>query len=130
MVVDDNPTNNLLCKFVIRKVKEDSELHIFPNPEDALAYIKENNVIKDEDNVTLLFLDINMPFMTGWEFLEEYKNFDKGIHKQFIIYMLSSSIDKRDQEKAEINPFVSGFISKPLSTIAIIQILKDHNLMG
>ena len=130
MVVDDNHTNNLLCKYIIRKYKEDAEIIIFSKPEDALDFIKEDYVSKGENNFTLLFLDINMPFMTGWEFLEVFKNFSEEIHRQFVIFMLTSSVDKRDKGIAEANPFVSGFISKPLSVDTIQQVVEDHCLMN
>jgi two-component system, chemotaxis family, chemotaxis protein CheY len=88
-------------------------IKLYTEPETALKEIKEE-VLADENTTTVLFLDINMPSMTGWEFLESFKDFRTEIRQRFTIYILSSSVDDRDKEMADSNPFVSGFLSKPL----------------
>lgn len=129
MVVDDNATNNLICKYTIRKFSEEADISIFTEPEEALDFIKEGYGKKIGEGFTILFLDINMPYMTGWEFLDEFKGLNGEIQNQFIIYMLSSSVDERDKEKAKNNPFVSGFYSKPLTVQSIKELYNNHNLI-
>lgn len=128
MVIDDNSTNNLICKYTIRKFSDKAEISIFTEPEDALEFIKVAYGNSNGDIRTILFLDINMPYMTGWEFLEEFKELKEEIQKQFVIYMLSSSVDERDKEKAKNNPLVSGFYSKPLTIHTIKDLYSHHNL--
>lgn len=128
MVVDDNATNNLICKYTIRKFSKEASISIFTEPEVALDYIREDYGKNPAKEFTVLFLDINMPIMTGWEFLDDFKNFSEEIQKQFFIYMLTSSVDERDKEKAEKNPLVSGFYSKPLTINCIREVYTNHNL--
>ena len=115
IVVDDDPMNNLICKHIIHKYNGGAEILIFTEPEKALKMIVETFDGITENPETVLFLDINMPSMNGWEFLNEFENFTKKIQQQISIYILSSSIDQSDRDKAEINSLVKGYISKPLS---------------
>ena len=115
IVVDDDPMNNLICKHIIHKYNGGAEILIFTEPEKALKMIVETFDGITENPETVLFLDINMPTMSGWEFLEEFENIAKKIQKQFSIYILSSSIDASDKDKANVNSLVKGYISKPLS---------------
>lgn len=64
---------------------------------------------------TTLFLDINMPTMSGWEFLEAFERFDALIKEQYNIYILSSSVNIGDINAAKANPLVIGFLEKPLN---------------
>lgn len=121
IVVDDNRTNNLICEFAIRKYKKEAHINLFTEPEVALQNIKKEYRPGEAEQFTVLFLDINMPSMTGWEFLEEFRDFGEEIHKHFVIYILTSSVDERDKEKAESNPLVAGFFSKPLTANSIQQ---------
>ena len=121
IVVDDNRTNNLICEYAIRKFSAEAEIDLFTEPEVALDKIKNECPQSSEDDLTVLFLDINMPSMTGWDFLEVFKDLNEEIRKKFIIYILTSSVDERDKEKARTNPLVTGFYSKPLTLPNIMQ---------
>lgn len=113
MVVDDDPTNNMICEFTIKRFNKDAEIKIFTEAEKALIFIKENYGTSVEPMSTFLFLDINMPTMTGWEFLDAFSEFEESLKKQFSIYILSSSIEDFTKE-AESYTSVQGFLSKPL----------------
>ena len=63
-----------------------------------------------------------MPTMTGWEFIEQYEKFRGEVKKQITIYILSSSVDQRDMDKAATNQHIKGFISKPLKREAIFSV--------
>jgi len=119
IVVDDNRTNNLICEFAIRKYKKEADINLFTEPEVALQNIEDKYALEKENLPTLVFLDINMPSMTGWEFLEKFRQLGDRVHKHFIIYILTSSVDDRDKEKAESDPLVAGFFSKPLTATAV-----------
>ncbi|SKB55416.1 Response regulator receiver domain-containing protein [Salegentibacter holothuriorum] len=111
IVVDDDRTNNLICEYVIKDWDPQARVQLFLEPELALKNIEENH--KDFGFPVLLFLDVNMPSMSGWEFLDIFKTFDDDIKKSFVIYILTSSTEDFSRE-AEEYPFVSGFLSKPL----------------
>jgi two-component SAPR family response regulator len=115
IIVDDDATNNILCRYTIKKAAPESDIQSFEFPAEALKYINSayaNTVVQTS---TILFLDINMPEINGWDFLDEFADMDEQIHDQFTIYLLSSSIDPSDKQRAESNKFVTGFLSKPLA---------------
>ena len=116
LCVDDDAITLMLCKKVIIKTGFSKETVTAQNGEEALKYfddIKENttNIILPQ----LIFLDLNMPVLGGWEFLDifsepKYKSFNKTK-----IVVLSSTIDPEDLEKAKKYPMVIDFLSKPIS---------------
>jgi CheY-like chemotaxis protein len=114
VVVDDDPLNNLVCNHIILKFTPDAEIKLFTNPEKALEMVGSLGESSDNGEF-VLFLDVNMPSMSGWEFLEAFESLDEKIHQRFKIYILSSSIDQGDIQKAASNPFVRGYYPKPLN---------------
>jgi CheY-like chemotaxis protein len=129
IVIDDDSTNNMICEFVLKRAFPQTGIKLFTEPETALEYIKGAHEINKSVS-TVLFLDINMPSMTGWDFLEVFKDFHEEVLKRFTIYMLSSSVDDRDKEKADLNPFVSGFLSKPLDFESIQKIFNNNDALN
>ena len=81
----------------------------------ALERVKQVTENNDKDIRTVILLDINMPLMSGWDFLTEISKHGEAKPQQCAIFMLSSSLDRSDIETAEKHPLVSGFFSKPLS---------------
>lgn len=125
IIVDDDRSNNLICEFALRRFANDLEVKTFLDPEIALRYIEDEYSHTTVLSPTVLFLDINMPILTGWDFLEVFESFDSELKQQFSIFILTSSIDHRDQQKAEANLLVEGFLSKPLSTKIINELFKQ-----
>lgn len=113
IVIDDDPINNLLCTKNIKKSVEDADVITFTEAEIGLNYIKSNFNIPNAENA-ILFLDINMPTMTGWEFMEEFHHVNSEIKGHVSIYILSSSVSEVDKQKAKIDPDVIAYIEKPL----------------
>jgi CheY-like chemotaxis protein len=118
LLVDDDSICNSISKILLkRKFAEESEIISFLSPVEGLSYLKQ--VIDEEKYKSILvLLDINMPVMTGWEFLEEYARFPKSkthVH----IFVLTSSVSQTDIEKATKNPHVREFISKPITAATV-----------
>ncbi|MDI6033748.1 response regulator [Flavobacterium sp. LB2P84] len=124
VIVDDDSTSVLICKFIIQKFNPQAKVSTFTEPEIALDKIGKGFGDFTEDIQAILFLDINMPSMTGWEFLEVFNNFNHKIKEKFIIYVLSSSVEDFEK-KAKKYPFVSGFLSKPLR----LNYLEEINIL-
>lgn len=124
MVVDDDPTNNMICEFTIKRFEREAEIKMFTVPEDALTFVKEVYGSTAETLPTVLFLDVNMPTMTGWEFLEVFMQFDECVKEQFTIYILSSSIEDYTEE-AKTYTCVQGFLSKPLNITNLKRVEKE-----
>ncbi|MCE6989677.1 response regulator [Dyadobacter sp. CY323] len=125
IVVDDDPINNLVCKYNIASLAPAAHIQLFTDPENALAWIREEYSQKPDSPETVLFLDINMPVMNGWEFLDEFSSLPDSVHTQISIFILSSSIDPEDKQNAENHPLVRGYYSKPLSKETINQIYME-----
>lgn len=114
IVIDDDMVNNLICSKMLRLAFPTSGIQTFSSPEDGLAYI-EKVYSEPNEHRAVLFLDINMPSMSGWEVLDHFAGLPAALVSQFSIYMLSSSIAQHDKEQASGNKLVSGYIEKPLS---------------
>ena len=119
MVIDDDPVNNKICSIIINKQFPGKHIDSFTDPEEGLAFITEKYADAGTNKVVLL-LDINMPVLTGWDVLDRFGKMNDNIKDRFTIYILSSSVDHYDKQKAKNNKLVSGYIEKPL-TIAAIQ---------
>lgn len=124
LIVDDDPQNNIISKMALKKSLGDVEITDFIIPEKGLEYIENTFTQMHNGNKTTLFLDLNMPSMTGWEFLEKFTSFAESVKNQFDIYILSSSINPQDIERAKRNPDVIDFIEKPLSKAALMRIFS------
>lgn len=110
MLIDDDFATNLFHKIVIEEAGCTEKIIEKTGGKEALEYLNNpENQMPD-----LILLDINMPGMNGWEFLEEYKSQFYAKHEERIILMLSTSSAPEDIEKATINPLVKGFCTKPL----------------
>ena len=127
IIVDDDPLNNLLCSMTIEKYLHTDRVLAFTLPDEALAFIQ--TTYNANSDPTILFLDINMPIINGWEFLEEYENFSGEIKNRIIIYLLSSSLYHGDISRAAANKNVKDFITKPLDGQTILKIAESwtHN---
>lgn len=120
--VDDDPISNMICKFTVEMMLGKVSSQSFVSPELALEYLTATYLTNNHHNKTVLLLDINMPGMSGWEFLERFDNL-KGIIKELIhIYILSSSVDERDKLRSYANKNVLGFLVKPLSKETVSQV--------
>ena len=122
IVVDDDSVNNLICRKVIKLVFPEADVLTFTNPEKALLFIKSIYTYSP-GKTTIVLLDINMPILSGWDFLEKFEGFDANIKEQLKIYMLSSSTDQLDKDLANENKNVCGYIEKPLDKDIIAKIL-------
>ena len=114
ILIDDDPMNNLICKLTIEMTLGQSDIKAFVNPENGLEYF-QNEFSNLKELSALLLLDINMPIMSGWEFLEMFDNLSYEIKDRVKICILSSSIDERDKERSYANKNVLDFLIKPLT---------------
>lgn len=125
LLIDDSESDNFYHARKIRKMGITDNIQICYSGAEALEYLK-SELEGVHPQPTLIFLDINMPGMNGWEFLEEYEKLEVAQQGEIVLTMLSNSIDIRDEEKAGRHKSVRGYSSKPLSEEYLTSILADH----
>lgn len=113
LLIDDDEATNFVNKSMINKSDMPSETKAFLTAQDGLEHLR-HCIETGTELPGLIFLDINMPQMNGWQFMEEFSKFDPSIKKNIKIYMLSGTQNKDDAERATDNPDISGLINKPL----------------
>jgi CheY-like chemotaxis protein len=122
-VVDDDAVYIYGIKKMLKKNPLCRELKVFTNGFDAIEFFKDKTNA-DKDIPDIIILDINMPVMDGWEFLEEFIPLQPKLGKKVIIYMVSSSIDKHDIEKAKQISVVSDYVVKPITEDKLQQLFQ------
>lgn len=121
LVIDDDDINIFIIKKIVEKTGYEAQMVAKTNGQLAIDYLKE---LKDGglNFPDLILVDINMPVLNGWEFLEAYDQL--GWQHNVDMYMLSSSVYENDIEKAKTYKTVKGFISKPLSIERLIELFE------
>ena len=119
-IIDDDEIFLFLTKKAISSAIISGEIADFEQGETALDFLKKN-LANPELLPDFIFLDLNMPVMDGWEFLEEYSKIAPLVEKKICLFVLSSSISPYDVDKAKKNELVSDFLVKPLTK----EILSD-----
>jgi len=129
VLIDDDQINNFVCETIIRSENFAERVVSYEWAEDALNHLKQTAIENPEDFPELIFLDINMPGMDGWKFLDEYKNLPEAVTKKCSLLMLSSAVDREDIICAKTHAEVRDFFSKPLSP-EILNLIKEDYLIS
>ncbi|MFN5911297.1 MAG: response regulator [Bacteroidota bacterium] len=124
LLVDDDEIIGFMHPAIIRRVDPEAFIEVFRDPVEAMEYLQQQR-IQNEPAPNYIFLDINMPFMNGFEFLSRLSTENRVYIANTKVIMLSSSIDSRDIEKAKSYPIIADFISKPLSMDYLSKLLTD-----
>lgn len=125
LCIDDDPITLMLCKKVISKSSFSHEVITAQNGEEALHHFNTLKYAKDKNQKKpeLIFLDLNMPIMGGWEFLDHFTSSDYKDFNSVPVIVLSSTIDPEDLAKAKKYPIIIDFLSKPI-TLPMLEYLK------
>ena len=122
MFIDDNKGTNCYNKFIVEELNISKKNIFFQKAENALQHLSTLNEIEKPIWPDVIFLDINMPKIDGWAFIEKYQQMT--LQKVSPIIMLSTSLSPRDKEKVNASPLVYGFWEKPLEEEMIIALQK------
>ena len=113
-VIDDDPIYQIIVKKIIEKSEMFTEIYSFKNGKDAI-----DNLYKSSENSEsvpdIILLDINMPIMDGWEFMEELGLIKTNFNNEIVVYIVSSSIAIEDKNKSKSYENILGYLSKPIN---------------
>ena len=110
LLIDDNSIDNFINKKLIETTGAAEKVVVVDSGAGALDYLKTTPTFPE-----VILLDVQMPGMDGFAFLEEYAKLPEEITRYCTVFMLSSSIDHRDLMRAHENPFVKRYFNKPLN---------------
>ncbi|HXH17912.1 MAG TPA: response regulator [Chitinophagales bacterium] len=123
LLVDDDAVTNFLNEDLLRQMKIADSIYTTRNGAEALSFLTKNCAKKHpRECPDLVLLDISMPVMDGFEFLEEFEKMD-GFEKNIHVVILSSSDDEKDIKRAK-GYKISGYICKPLTEKKLLELLK------
>lgn len=124
LLVDDDEITNFVHESIIEEVGAAERVLTARNGQEALELVKEQG-LRPDGCPTLIFLDINMPVMNGFEFLEAYQALDDDLKQSVIIVMLTTSLSTRDTDRVQ-DFGIADFLNKPLSKDKLRKVLEEH----
>ena len=130
LLIDDDEPTNFLSQMIIEEADCAAEIQIAYSGGQAIDYLTSQRTSASGQNTylrpDLIFLDINMPAMNGWEFLQKYNSLEKEHKGNIVIIMLTTSLNPDDRLRSKDFPDVSGFENKPLTREKLEALLKKH----
>jgi len=123
MLIDDNRIDNFFHERVIKKCNGAQTVIAKESGEEALDHLQANDGRVQPE---VIFLDINMPGMTGWEFIEHYKMLDKSLQNAMIVVMLTTSENPDDKARAKMHGILADFKSKPLTKEMLEEVTESY----
>ena len=124
-LIDDDETYRFIAKHTIMNLNIVDRLKIFSNGKEAIDYL--HSKLHDPSQLPdVILLDLNMPVMDGWDFLERYLMLEPRIGKKIHIYIVTSSVDPVDVERANRINAVTDYFVKPLTRDKLVSILESN----
>lgn len=115
LLVEDDPITIMVCERILQLTGFAEEVKSATNGLEAIEYLNQLSQTDKSALPSVIFLDINMPVMNGWEFLENFDSIRHFFPEMPLIYVLSSTVDPEDSKRAQSFGIVRRFISKPLT---------------
>lgn len=128
LFIDDDKILNFVNTRLFKK-EGFSRVICLENGNEAMDYMKKKYIgpkMEHDQNPVLIFLDLNMPFMNGWEFLKAYDDLKDLIITQIKIIILTSSLNPDDMEKGKKHKDVVAYLNKPLTSEMLSEVLKKY----
>lgn len=128
--MDDDEATNFINKKILRKLQLAEQINVALNGREAIEFLKNDESFGETKvgltRPQLILLDINMPVMDGWEFMEAYQQLSEERKADVVVVMLSTSGNPDDVRRAESIPEISGYNTKPLQPELLHEIIQKH----
>jgi len=124
LLVDDDESTNYLHTMYLEEWEVTESIHTALNGQEAIDFLKTNEEFRSSAK-SLILLDVNMPIMNGFEFLEQYETLPEEFKATIVVVMLTSSLHAKDQATARGFGDLGGYINKPLSYERMVEIMKE-----
>jgi CheY-like chemotaxis protein len=128
LFIDDDEPTNFLNKLIVQELECAHHVEVVTSGVEALEYLTGTGAFKNKGRAhprpDLIFLDVNMPGMDGWEFLQHYEKLPPTQKANIVMVMLTTSLNPDDEKAAQSNIEISGFENKPLEPAVIKKILN------
>ncbi|HEX9511781.1 MAG TPA: response regulator [Puia sp.] len=129
LLIDDDEPTNFLNRMTVEQTGCTRHVAVAQSGQEALDFLMGHRPAGNTagcPHPDLIFLDINMPAMDGWEFLEKYKQLPKEQKASIVLIMLTTSLNPDDEEKTRHIPEIAGFENKPLKELQLERLLKKY----
>lgn len=130
MIIDDDPISSFINQKIIEKAELTQQIEVVQNGAEALDYLMKSFIedAEKESKPDLIFLDLNMPVMDGFEFLQKFKGLDRKYWENVEIVVLTSSKNQSDIDQTKIYN-VRGYLNKPLTVESLYTLFaQEENL--
>jgi CheY-like chemotaxis protein len=128
ILIDDDDVFNCMNQAIIERIQSDAVVEVFKSGSEVMEHINAASTMINHPDI--VFLDIRMPDMDGFELLDELESIEHHPFQHAAIYMLSSTLDERDLEKAKSKSLIKGFLGKPLTVEKMREICWDLQLIS
>lgn len=126
LLIDDDEATNFYHTLVLEEESTGVHIQSVKSAKEGLDFLLCKGDFGKLPQPGIIFLDINMPGMTGWDFLVEYDELSKEIHERAVVVMLSTSNNPDDIERAAKIPMVKEFVNKPLTPETFWKVVKEN----
>lgn len=124
IIIDDSELDCFIAKKIIQQNDKSIKVAAFTDAVSALKQIKDNTASYSE-LLTVILLDLRLPIMSGFEFVEEFERLPDHIRNQYLIYVLSSSMNKSDKSRVDSNQYIVKMMDKPLTRAGFDTIIAE-----
>ncbi len=126
LLIDDDEATNFYHTLILEEACAGVHVQSVTSAREGLDFLQSKGNFSNSPKPGIIFLDINMPGMTGWDFLEVYKELPEDIHARAVVAMLTTSVNPDDKERGSSIPEVKEFAHKPLTPEVFWKVVHEN----
>lgn len=126
LLIDDDDATNFYHTIILEEEFIEGHIQSVRSASEGLDFLLCKGIYAKCPQPGIIFLDINMPGMNGWDFLNKYNELSKDIHDRSIVVMLTTSVNPDDKERAARIPIVKEFVPKPLTPEVFWKVVNEN----